>query len=59
MVVNVTTIVLVLAIIILGPLLIIWSLNTLFALHIEYNLATWFAALTLGVVVKRVWIVER
>lgn len=54
MVVDVTTIVFVLAMIILGPLLTIWSLNTLFALHIEYNLSTWFAALALGAVVKRV-----
>jgi hypothetical protein len=34
--------------VIFGPLLIIWSLNTLFALSIEYSLATWFAALVLS-----------
>ena len=34
--------------VIFGPLLIIWSLNTLFALGIEYSLATWFAALVLS-----------
>ena len=39
----------ILALIILGPLLTIWSLNTLFpALAIEYTLETWVAALVLG-----------
>ena len=31
-----------------GPLLIIWSLNTLFGLGIAYSIKTWFAALALG-----------
>lgn len=39
----------VIALIIAGPLLIIWALNTLFpVLAIEYNLYTWLAALVLG-----------
>ena len=33
------------------PLLIIWSLNTLFGLAIASTPATWFAALVLGSVV--------
>jgi hypothetical protein len=38
-------VVLVIAIIIFGPLITIWSLNTLFpVLAIEYTLASWFAA---------------
>ncbi len=42
-------VVLVIALIIAGPLLIIWALNTLFpVLAIEYNLYTWLAALILG-----------
>jgi hypothetical protein len=36
------------ALAIAGPLLVIWSLNTLFATGIEYTLATWFAALVLS-----------
>lgn len=37
----------------LGPLLIIWSLNTLFpALAIEYTVWTWLAALILASAVK-------
>lgn len=33
----------------LGPLLLIWSLNTLFpVLAIEYSIWTWLAALILG-----------
>lgn len=39
---------LVLALIIVGPLLTIWSLNTLFGLTIAYTLKTWFAAMVLG-----------
>ena len=39
----------VLALVILGPLLTIWSLNTLFpVLAIPYTVETWFAALLLG-----------
>jgi hypothetical protein len=33
---------------IVGPLLMIWSLNTLFNLGIAYTLWTWLAALILG-----------
>lgn len=40
---------LVILLVIAGPLLILWSLNTLFpALAIEYTLWTWLAALILG-----------
>ena len=40
---------LVVLLVIAGPLLILWSLNTLFpALAIEYTLWTWLAALILG-----------
>lgn len=36
-------------IIVIGPILTIWSLNTLFpVLAIEYTLETWVAALLLG-----------
>lgn len=43
---------LVIALIIAGPLLIIWALNTLFpVLAIEYTMYTWLAALILGAVV--------
>jgi len=31
------------------PLLLIWSLNTLFALSLPYTWATWFATLVLAV----------
>ena len=41
-------VVLVIAGVIFGPLLIIWSLNTLFHLEIAYTLSTWFATLTLS-----------
>lgn len=41
--------VLIVALIIIGPILTIWALNTLFpALAIEYNLATWAAVIVLG-----------
>ena len=40
---------LILALIVLGPLLTIWSLNTLFpVLAIDYTLETWLAALLLA-----------
>jgi hypothetical protein len=43
----------VVALIIAGPLLVIWSLNTLFpALGIAYTLETWVAALILGAAVS-------
>jgi hypothetical protein len=39
----------IIALIIAGPLLVIWSLNTLFpALAIPYTIWTWLAALILG-----------
>ena len=31
----------------LGPLLLIWSINTLFMLGISYNISTWAASLVL------------
>jgi hypothetical protein len=41
--------VLIVALIIIGPILTIWALNTLFpALAIDYNLATWAAVIVLG-----------
>lgn len=46
-------ILLVVAIIIAGPLLLIWSLNTLFPLlAIPYNIWTWLATLILSGAVK-------
>jgi hypothetical protein len=43
---------LVVALVIAGPLLWIWALNTLFpVLEIPYTIWTWFAALLLGGVV--------
>lgn len=41
-------ILLALLLIILGPFLMIWSINTLFGLMIPFTLKTWFAALILG-----------
>jgi hypothetical protein len=38
----------IITLIILGPLIIIWSLNTLFSLGINYGVAEWLAALVLG-----------
>ena len=35
----------------IGPLLTIWSLNTIFLLGIAYNLKTWFATLFLTSIV--------
>lgn len=41
------------ALIIIGPLLTIWSLNTLFpALAIEYSFATWAAVVILGAALR-------
>ena len=46
-------IVLIVFLIAIGPLLILWSLNTLFpALAIEYTVWTWLAALILASAVK-------
>jgi hypothetical protein len=37
------------ALVVFGPLITIWALNTLFPLlSIPYNLATWFAVVWLG-----------
>ncbi len=42
-------IVLIVALIIIGPLLTIWALNTLFpVLAIEYSLWTWLAVVIIG-----------
>lgn len=42
-------IVLVVVLVVAGPLLVIWALNTLFpVLAIEYTVWTWLAALILG-----------
>ena len=43
----------VIALIILGPLALLWSLNTLFSLAIAYTFKTWLAALVLGGVLFR------
>lgn len=38
------TILFMILLIIVGPLLVIWALNTLFGLAIGYGIAEWFAA---------------
>jgi len=38
------------AVIIAGPLLTIWALNTIFALAIPYSIAEWFAVVWLGII---------
>ena len=44
---------LIIALVIAGPFITIWSLNTLFpALAIEYTFQTWLAAVILGSVIK-------
>jgi len=45
-------VVLILALIIAGPLLLIWSLNTLFGLGIDYTIWTWLAAFILAAIVS-------
>ena len=42
----------IIALVVLGPLLLIWALNTLFGLGIDYNFWTWCAALILGAAIK-------
>lgn len=43
----------VIVIVIVGPLLTIWSLNTLFPnLYIEYGFREWFAVVLLGSFIK-------
>jgi hypothetical protein len=39
--------VIVVAMVVFGPFVTIWSLNTIFGLTIEYSIATWFAAVWL------------
>ena len=43
--------VLIVIIVVLGPLLTIWSLNTLFGFKIAYSFWTWFATAWLATVV--------
>jgi len=44
---------LIIGLIVVGPLITIWALNTLFpALAIEYTFQTWLAAVILGSVIK-------
>jgi len=46
-------ILLIIALIVVGPVITIWALNTLFpALAIEYTFQTWLAAVILGSVFK-------
>lgn len=45
-------ILIVVALIVIGPLLLIWALNTLFGLGIDYNFWTWCAAAILGAAAK-------
>jgi len=40
--------VVIVAALVFGPLLLLWSLNTLFGLGIAYSFKTWLAALLLG-----------
>lgn len=32
----------------IGPLITLWSINTVFGMNIAYNLATWFGTVWLG-----------
>ena len=43
---------LVVAVIVFGPLLSIWALNTLFALNIAYSLETWASAFILTSIIS-------
>jgi hypothetical protein len=45
-------VILLIGIIIAGPLLTIWSLNTLFGLGIAYNFYTWLATVILAAAIK-------
>lgn len=45
-------IVFLLTLVALGPLLTIWSLNTLFATGIEYNIKNWAAVVVLSMFVQ-------
>jgi hypothetical protein len=44
----ISVVILVVALVILGPLAIIWALNTLFGLGIAYTFWTWLAVLVLS-----------
>ena len=46
-------ILLIFTLIIIGPILLIWSLNTLFGLSIPFTLKTWCASLILGGAVSK------
>jgi hypothetical protein len=46
--VGIFIIILFVLVVVLGPLVLIWALNTLFALGIAYTFWTWLAALVLG-----------
>lgn len=53
-VIGFMVVVLICVLIVFGPLLTIWSLNTLFpSLAIGYSIKTWFAALILGGIASR------
>lgn len=41
---NFVVILLLIAVLIFGPIALIWSINTLFGLGIAFTLKTWFAA---------------
>ena len=43
---------LLLLVVIGGPLLVIWSMNTLFTTGIEYTVENWFATVMLGIVIN-------
>lgn len=43
--------VIVLAIVVVGPFASIWALNTLFGLAIPFTVKTWFAAMLLGLAI--------
>ena len=40
--------------IVFGPIVVIWSMNTLFSLNIEYNFNTWAAAAFLSSLISGV-----
>jgi hypothetical protein len=48
----IAVLIIVLLLLVFGPILTIWSLNTLFGLAIPYTFKTWFAALFLAGVVS-------
>ena len=44
---NLLIVLFVLAVLIAGPLLVIWALNTLFALELAYSTVNWLAVVVL------------